>query len=168
MNCCGDHVVNMPRPDDLIFSVCCSDNLARGDAHVRICLNSEHESMESSCTYKWCILSNEGINQLVNIFRSCGPVDGSKGDLMGNWSELTRTLTREKKSILQKILIVFHAVLAFPRETFRYQHLRLLRCSGSRCHNQEGEEVQEHEFPSECQITTVSLRPRTRIHNCKR
>ena len=32
MNCCGHHVVSIPRPDDLIFSACCSDTLARGDA----------------------------------------------------------------------------------------------------------------------------------------
>ena len=36
INCCGDHVVGIPRPDNFILSACCSDILARGDERARI------------------------------------------------------------------------------------------------------------------------------------
>ena len=76
--------------------------------------------------------------------------------------------TKEKKSILQKILIVLHAVLAFLRETSRYQRLYLLHRSAIWCRNQGVEEVQNHALPSACRRTTVSLRPRTQIRRRKR
>ena len=43
MNCCGDHVVSIPRPDNLILSVCCSDILACGDARARILSSRNHK-----------------------------------------------------------------------------------------------------------------------------
>ena len=42
------------------------------------------------------------------------------------WFEIQQN--EKKKVILQRILIVFHAVLAFPQETSRYQRLPLLHC----------------------------------------
>ena len=118
-------------------------------------------------SYERCFLFNEGFNQLINVFRNCGIEDSAKGNLrrilLFSWH------AKEKERIyLQRIPIAFHAVPAFPRETLRYQRLPLLRCSGFQCHNQGGEEVQEHELPSACRRTTVSLHPRTQIHRRKR
>ena len=75
---------------------------------------------------------------------------------------------KKKERILQKILIFFHAVQAFLRETSQYQRLSLLHCSAFWCRNQGAEEVQEHALPSACRRTTVSLRPRTQIRRHKR
>ena len=78
-----------------------------------------------------------------------------------------RTQQKKEKN-LQKILIVFHAVLAFLRETSQYQRLSLLQCSAFWCRNQGAEGVQERALPSAYRRTTVSLRPRTQIHRRKR
>ena len=72
---------------------------------------------------------------------------------------------KKGKGSLPGILIVFHAVLTFPRETFGYQRLPLLH---SRYRNQRVEEDQEHVILSACWITTVSLRPKTQIRRRKR
>ena len=71
---------------------------------------------------------------------------------------------RERKStrILQKILIVLHAVLAFFREMSRYQRLFLLHHSAFWFRIQGAEEAQEHAIPSANRRTTVSIRPRPR------
>ena len=111
-------------------------------------------------TYKWCFLFNEGFNQLINVFRNWGIEVSAEGNLKRdsfNW------VAEEKKKTLQRIPIVFHAVLAFPRETSRYQRLFLVPHFGFQSRNQEVEEVQEHEYPSACRKTIVSLRPRTQI-----
>ena len=75
---------------------------------------------------------------------------------------------KKRKRILQKILIVFHALLAFLRGTSRYRRLSLLRCFAFWCRNQGAEEVQEYALPSACRKTTVSLRPRKKIRRRKR
>ena len=79
-----------------------------------------------------------------------------------------REREKKKEGILQKILIALQAVLAFFRETSRYQHLSLLHCSAFWCRNQRAEEVQEHALPCAFRRTTVSLRPRTQIRTRKR
>ena len=74
----------------------------------------------------------------------------------------------EKEKIsLPRILIAFHALLTFPRETSQYQRLPLLPCRYRNPHRRV-EEVQERVLPSECRITTVSLCPKTQIRRHKR
>ena len=93
----------------------------------------------------------------------------------GQWKEPKETWKKNrvkfkrkgKERTLQKILIVFHAVLAFPPEMSRYQRLSLLRRSAMWYRNQGAEEVQEHALPSAYRRTTVSLRPRTQIRRRK-
>ena len=165
MNCCGDHEVSFPIPDNLIFFVSCSEILAKGDAWAKIWLyKPEYIVWKAAVTYKWCVLFNEGFNQLINVFRN-GWIEGSsKGNLRIFFYQLE---CKRKESILQRIQIVFHASLAFPRETLRYRRLPLLR-SGFPCHNRKAEEVQVYELPSACRSTTVSLRPKMQIRNRKR
>ena len=74
----------------------------------------------------------------------------------------------EKETILQKTLIVFHALLAFLRETSRHQRLSLLHSSAFWCRNQGAEEVQEHGLPSAWRRTNVSVRLRTQNRRRKR
>ena len=60
---------------------------------------------------------------------------------------------RKQRSILQRILIAFHAVPAFLQEMSQCQRLYLLllnHCSAFRSRNQEVKEVQEHAPPSAC------------------
>ena len=74
-----------------------------------------------------------------------------------------------KEKMLQKILIVFHTVLAFFREMPLRRWLPPhLRCAQFQYHNRRAEEVQERELPSVRRRTTVSLRPRPHFRRCKR
>ena len=118
-------------------------------------------------TYKWRFFCNQAFDQFVNVFRNWRPVERAKGNLKRIMYEI-RTHKKERERNLQRILIVFHAVLASFRETTRYQHLSLLHCLAFWCCNQGVEEVQEHAPPSACLKTTVSLRPRKQIRTRKR
>ena len=103
------------------------------------------------------------------LIRQCIPELAANGQSQRKSEENypVRTQLKKREKILQRIPIVFHAVLAFLRETSRCQRLSLLHSSAFRCRNQGAEEVQEHALPSACRRTTVSLRPRTEIRRRK-
>ena len=93
-------------------------------------------------------------------------MDGAKRNLDKIQLGLTGV---QREKMLQRILIVFRAVLAF------YLEMPLHRCLPPRLrraqfqyHNLRAEEVQERELPSACRRTTVSLRPRPHFRRCKR
>ena len=112
-------------------------------------------SEKVTVTNKRCFLFNEDFDQLIDVFRNRGPEDSAKGNLRKDYL----VGIRRKDTILQRILIVFHAGVACLLKTSRYQRLPLLRCSEFRCRNQRAEEVQEHKLPSACRRTIASLRP---------
>ena len=166
MYCCGDHVVSIPRPDDLILSASCSDTLARGDAWARIWPSSELDSQMKSWKAAVNIQMVLSFQSRLQSIRQRIPKPTASAECQRKPEKICNW-TPKKKRILQRILIVFHAVAAFPWERSPYQRLPLLRCSAIPFQNQQVEEVQEHEPPSACRRTTVSLCPRTRIRRRK-
>ena len=169
MNCCGDHVVWIPRPDELILFASSSDTLAYSswDAQARIWSNRLNHNIfyRAIVTYKWSFLFNEGFDQLVYVFWYGRPTDRAKWNLSIRSS--SRSRKKNKKKILQRIPIVLHVVPASPREMSQYQYLPL---HGSEFwyRNQQVEEVQEHKLPYVCPRPTVSLRPRKQFRRCRR
>ena len=125
---------------------------------------SLNHRMLYAVTYKRCFLFNEGFNQLIDIFRNWGIEERAKGNLRRKFTWLK---CKRKEGNLRRIQILFHAVLVFPLEMSRNLRLPLLRPSGFQYRNQAAEEVQEHEVPSACRRTTVSLRPRTQFRKRK-
>ena len=129
-------------------------------------LNHKYLYEKQLSTYKRRFLCNQSFDQFVNVFWNWWPVERTKRNLKK--IIVCSSNAKERKGILQKTLIVFHAVLALLQETSRYQRLSLLHCSASLCRNQGVGEVREHALPSACRRRTVSLRPRTQIRRRKR
>jgi hypothetical protein len=98
MHCCGDHVVSVPRPDDFILSVCCSDNMTVVDAQAGIW--SKIELKSQTVVYSTCNGAFFSITGRASIDSSTysdtdaywRPVESAKGNLRRNHVRLSSDL----------------------------------------------------------------------------